>query len=179
MNDKLKALRNSAEFAEEKLVASVQSLLEEILQKRGLNKADLARKMGVSKARVSQIFSDNQNFTLRLLASAFHALDEELVLNVSSGRIEFKGDGCEPSDSNFEAKVRELSHGFEWLDKVSSGRQLLGDRRISDEVFAKAFADFVASDALGHSEINAHNDANAANEWRNAATNVVPFKRRA
>jgi transcriptional regulator with XRE-family HTH domain len=82
MSDRLTSLRNSAEFAEERLVARAQALLHECMIERGLNKTDLADKMGVTKARVSQIFSDNQNFTFRLVASAFHALGKQITLDL-------------------------------------------------------------------------------------------------
>jgi transcriptional regulator with XRE-family HTH domain len=99
MRDRLASLRDSAEFAEERLVARAQSMLHECMVSRGLNQTDLAIKMGVSKSRVSQIFSDHQNFTLRLLANAFHALGEEVVFALASeekrvhevGGLEFKG----------------------------------------------------------------------------------------
>lgn len=179
MHDKLKSLRDSVEFAEEKLVASVQSLLQEILDEKGLNKADLAKKMGVSKARVSQIFSDNQNFTLRLLASAFHSLGEEMMLVRCNQKIEFKG--IEKDDEEFvrfEEKIQEISHGFEWLDKIPSSRRLIDNRNDSDKIFAKAFSDFSESEILFHKKNDDSKDINTADEWRNAA-NIIPFKRRA
>lgn len=43
-----------------------------------MNKADLARKMGVSPGRVSQILSGDENITLHTLASVCVALDSQL-----------------------------------------------------------------------------------------------------
>lgn len=84
MIKKLQGLRNTSVFAEERLVAEIQSLLLEVMELKGINFADLAGRMGVSKARVSQIFSDNQNFTLRVVAGAFHALGEEIEVCLSN-----------------------------------------------------------------------------------------------
>jgi transcriptional regulator with XRE-family HTH domain len=68
----------SAIFAEEALVVDAQSFLHRLMVEKGINRTQLANAMGVSKARVSQIFSDEcKNFTVRLLARACHALGEE------------------------------------------------------------------------------------------------------
>lgn len=73
----------SAVFAEEAFVVDVQSFLHRLMIEKGFNQKQLADAMGVSKARVSQLFSDEcKNFTIRLLARACHALGEEP--NVSS-----------------------------------------------------------------------------------------------
>jgi transcriptional regulator with XRE-family HTH domain len=62
---------------EEGFVVDVQSFLAELMDARGVSRADLARAMGVSRGRVSQIFSDEcTNLTVRLLARAVHALGE-------------------------------------------------------------------------------------------------------
>lgn len=121
MGDKLNSLRNSPEFAEEKLVASVQSLLQQALEERGMSRSDLAKKMGVSKARISQMFSDSQNFTLRLVAAAFFALGEEIKISRPT-KLEFKsmdGGDCD-HDLSFERKIAEITHGFEWLGEKSA-----------------------------------------------------------
>lgn len=69
-------------FAEEALVVDAQGLLQELLIEKGLTRADLARAMGVSRARVSQLFSDEcTNFTLRLWARALFAIGEEAVVS--------------------------------------------------------------------------------------------------
>ena len=63
---------------EEGFVVDVQSFLQELMNARGMSRADLARAMGVSRGRVTQIFSDEcTNLTIRLLARAVHALGDE------------------------------------------------------------------------------------------------------
>lgn len=77
------AEERSRVFAEEAAVIQAQSLLHELMEDRGWSRADLARAMSVSRARVTQIFSDEcSNLTVRLLARAFFALDEEFELTV-------------------------------------------------------------------------------------------------
>jgi transcriptional regulator with XRE-family HTH domain len=76
MADKLNAEREAI-FAEEAFVVDVQILLNQIMKEKGFSRADLARAMNVSRARITQIFSDDcKNFTVRLLARAMHAMGE-------------------------------------------------------------------------------------------------------
>lgn len=187
MNDKLMSLRNTAEYAEEKLVASAQSLLEEILQERGMSKTDLAKKMGVTKARVSQIFSDHQNFTFRLVANAFHALGEELYLGRESQRIQYKSAEVLGADCtlSFEDKTREISHGFEWLDRqIELGGQPIQTGMLSKsdvaellkEALRAAFARSGESKETRQSRERDHNRATAL-DWSqtNSGSNVIPM----
>jgi transcriptional regulator with XRE-family HTH domain len=68
----------AAVFAEEDFVVESQIFLHQMMEEKGMSRADLARAMGVTRARVSQIFSDEcKNFTVRLLARAVHALGEK------------------------------------------------------------------------------------------------------
>lgn len=69
-------------FAEEALIVDAQGLLQELLDEKGMTRADLARAMGVSRARVTQLFSDEcKNFTLRLWARALFAVGEKAVVS--------------------------------------------------------------------------------------------------
>jgi len=64
--------------AEEALIADVQFVIHNLMQDRSLSRADLARELGVSQARVTQMFSDSaKNLTLRTLARVFRVLGQE------------------------------------------------------------------------------------------------------
>ncbi|QSR15630.1 helix-turn-helix transcriptional regulator [Novosphingobium sp. KA1] len=72
----------NAIFAEEAFVVDAQLFLHSLMEEKGFTRADLANAMGVSRARISQVFSDEcKNFTLRLFARAVHALGETPTLN--------------------------------------------------------------------------------------------------
>ncbi|PXA98493.1 hypothetical protein DMC47_08315 [Nostoc sp. 3335mG] len=74
----------AAIFAEEAFVVDVQSFLHHMMEEKGFSRADLAKAMGVSRARITQIFSDeSKNFTVRLLARAAHAMGETVELNAN------------------------------------------------------------------------------------------------
>lgn len=77
MSDNARTQRSRV-AVEESFVVDVQSYLQELMNLRGMTRSELANAMGVSRARVTQIFSDEcTNLTVRLLARAAHALGEE------------------------------------------------------------------------------------------------------
>lgn len=68
-------------FAIEALVFSVQIALQKAMQKHGVSNKELAERLGMSPARISQIFSSNgPNLTLKTIARVQHALGEEFEL---------------------------------------------------------------------------------------------------
>ena len=61
--------------AQEQLIVEVQTGISRALRERSLKQIDLAERLGVSQARVSQMFGeDAQNLTLRTLAKIYHVL---------------------------------------------------------------------------------------------------------
>ena len=58
MGNKFQKVFESEEFREEFFVAKAQAELAALLDERGISRAELARKLNVSRARVTQIFSD-------------------------------------------------------------------------------------------------------------------------
>jgi transcriptional regulator with XRE-family HTH domain len=61
--------------AEEALIVDVQVAIHTLMLDRGLSRADLARELDVSQARVSQMFSDDaKNLTLRTVARILRVL---------------------------------------------------------------------------------------------------------
>jgi transcriptional regulator with XRE-family HTH domain len=75
-----------AQIDEEQLILVTQ-LTNEInwyMRERGLTRADLAARMGVSPGRVSQILGGGENLTLRTLAALSTALDARLDIELSA-----------------------------------------------------------------------------------------------
>ena len=58
------------------------------MRERGLTRADLAARMGVSPGRVSQILGGGENLTLRTLAALSTALDARFDIELSSLKAE-------------------------------------------------------------------------------------------
>jgi transcriptional regulator with XRE-family HTH domain len=76
---------------DEELLALVTQLTNEInwyMRERGLTRADLAARMGVSPGRVSQILGGGENLTLRTLAALSTALDARFEVDLNPLKAE-------------------------------------------------------------------------------------------
>lgn len=72
---------------EDEMLALVTQLTSEVswyMRERGLTRADLAARMGVSPGRVSQILGGGENLTLRTLAALSTALDARFDVELSA-----------------------------------------------------------------------------------------------
>lgn len=69
-------------LAEERAIATVQAMAIRLLEEKKIRKAQLARVLNVSEARISQIFGgDPSNLTIKKAAQLFFAMGEELVIS--------------------------------------------------------------------------------------------------
>jgi transcriptional regulator with XRE-family HTH domain len=69
-------------LAEERAIANVQAMAIRLLEEKKIRKAQLARDLNVSEARISQIFcGDPSNLTIKKAAQLFFAMGEELVIS--------------------------------------------------------------------------------------------------
>jgi transcriptional regulator with XRE-family HTH domain len=72
---------------DEEMLALVTRLTNDInwyMRERGLTRADLASRMGVSPGRVSQILGGGENLTLRTLAALSTALDARFDVELTA-----------------------------------------------------------------------------------------------
>lgn len=127
------ARKNSNErnriFAEEAAVVEVQALLQELMEKKGWSRADLARSMNVSRARITQIFSDEcTNLTVRVLARAFIALGEELKVGAATREVSRGSVDCSTIDPPFSQIDRN------WIE-ISDYSRALVSSSANDNIF--------------------------------------------
>jgi transcriptional regulator with XRE-family HTH domain len=67
-----------------RLVTQLTNEITWLMRERGISRADLAARMGVSPGRVSQILGGGENLTLRTLAALSTALDARFDIQLSS-----------------------------------------------------------------------------------------------
>ena len=60
------------------LIMDIQFMILDLMREQSISKSELASRLGVSKARLSNIFSAEANLTLRTVARVMHALGSEL-----------------------------------------------------------------------------------------------------
>ena len=76
---------------DEEMHGLVTQLTNEItfhMRERGISRADLAARMGVSPGRVSQILGGGENLTLRTLAALAVALDARFDFELNSLKVD-------------------------------------------------------------------------------------------
>ena len=94
---------------DEEMLTLVTQLTNEItwcLRERGLTRADLAARMGVSPGRVSQILGGGENLTLRTLAALSTALDARFDIELNP----LKADDAYRSRSSASAEAAPQRH---------------------------------------------------------------------
>src|SRR6202034_327454 len=99
---------------DEEMLALVTRLTNEItwyMRERGITRADLAGRMGVSPGRVSQILGGGENLTLRTLAAMSTALDArfDIELSALTGDGALGGEGTAQTESATAGNYRRLS----------------------------------------------------------------------
>jgi transcriptional regulator with XRE-family HTH domain len=96
---------------DEEMLALVTQLTNEInwhMRERGISRADLAARMGVSPGRVSQILGGGENLTLRTLAALSTALDARFDIQLGTLKAEDTYRSRETADA--EAASAENHH---------------------------------------------------------------------
>lgn len=98
-------------FDEEKLLVDVSILVAEIMEKQGVSRAQLAQRLGKSKAYVSQVLRGDANMTLRTVADLFSVLECNIEVNAAP-KLEEKECGWDLSvdASNWEGGFTQVAH---------------------------------------------------------------------
>ncbi len=151
-------LLSSDQFREELFVAQTQARLAQILEEKGVCRAELARRLDVTRARVTQIFSDDaKNLTLRLLVRSYLALGEEPLVIPRSEYEALKA-----------KKPTGVSAGSPHTQEAVDG--------LTEAVIANLLRATIGERAIDGERPKRSEDAKA---WAALGTNVVPLRRRA
>ncbi len=110
--DKLEAFQEDAEFYAEELILDLTEQVIVAMKELGVNRTELAARMGVSKAFITKLLRGNTNITLRTMASLARSLGCNVNIDV-----------C-PKDVELAVK----------LYKTSPKRKDLNPGRFTDEV---------------------------------------------
>ena len=141
-------------FREEHFVSEVQARLSELIEDKGISRAELARRLDVTRARVTQIFSDDcKNFTVRLLVRSFLAVGEEPVILSRSEYAKLLS-GRSSEDSMSDGKTGAVE-GLTEAVIASLLRASIGERPIESDRAKRT---------------------TGAKDWAAAGSNIVPFR---
>jgi transcriptional regulator with XRE-family HTH domain len=70
-------------------VARFLKQVEERMRARMMTRAELARRMGISRAAVTKIFSGSSNMTVRTMTAIADAIHHDLILEVQRRRASY------------------------------------------------------------------------------------------
>ncbi|HEY3243423.1 MAG TPA: helix-turn-helix transcriptional regulator, partial [Phycisphaerae bacterium] len=96
-------------FQQERLILDVTEAIYGLMEQKGVNKADLAKRLGTSKAYVTRLLGGRTNMTLRTASDAFWALDASM--RVSIGPLSADS-GSDPGAFFSVQEVSGLMTGF-------------------------------------------------------------------
>lgn len=118
--------------AEENLVVDAHLLIQRLLVETKMTRADLAKAMGVSQARLSQVMAVDANPTLRTLANIFFAMGKRLMLEEGSSKsTATAGSHVGESKADRTTWYQEREVLFRNLREKASGRDLAERREIA------------------------------------------------
>ena len=98
---------------QEWLILQVTLHIEKLMEDAGISKAELARRLGVNRAYITQLLDGQTNMTLKKVADVMLALDSSLVVNTAPVGFETTiaptpVETCRPRESAWEPISEEL-----------------------------------------------------------------------
>ena len=86
LQDWIDEFQGDPDYEFNKLAIEVGEQIVARMEERGMTQADLARQMGVSRARISQILRGNDNLTLKSIVAVAIGLDCRVDLQLKPAR---------------------------------------------------------------------------------------------
>jgi transcriptional regulator with XRE-family HTH domain len=83
--------------AEERLISDAHALLVGLMEREGLTRVELGRRLDKTKGFMSHILSGERNLTLRTLADCLHVMGYRLTLGVEADLTVVLGDQDTPA----------------------------------------------------------------------------------
>ncbi len=86
----LEGFKDDEDFLAERAILEFTEQVAAAMHEAGMSRADLARKLGVSKAFVTKLLNGNPNLTIRTMVALAKALDCSLNLNLYPRDLQLK-----------------------------------------------------------------------------------------
>ncbi len=94
--DMIAELQNDPDFILEGLLWDVTEAIARAMDRRGITRAELARRLGTTPANVTQLLRGRRNMTLKSLARVAAALGMEPVIRLRANRAIVSDPVCPP-----------------------------------------------------------------------------------
>jgi len=135
MADYHERFKDDPDYVMEGLYLDLMEQVSVYMYDRDITQAELARRMAVSEARVSQLFADSSNLTLKTIAKMLIALDAESSIRlISREQAQRARTPWRPTASRGSRVPEKVEAGSEWLTATAI------ERPESDESYVSALA---------------------------------------
>lgn len=81
--EQLDKFKDDVEFLTEKVILDFTEQVVACMEKRGINRAELAKRLGVSKAFITKLLNGNPNLTIKTMVSLAKTLDCDLNIGLN------------------------------------------------------------------------------------------------
>ena len=81
LNNLLADFRDDPDYIAEHAILDFTEKLDSKMKEMKVSRAELARRLGVSKAFVTKVFNGNPNMTIKTMVTILHALDSRLYMD--------------------------------------------------------------------------------------------------
>ena len=88
--EKLDEFKDDVEFYTEEIILDFTEKIVTVMEEMGINRAELARKLGVSKAFITKLLNGNPNLTIKTMVSLAKTLDRDLNIDLGPEGFEVK-----------------------------------------------------------------------------------------
>ena len=82
--EELESARNTFEFRLEKILLQLGEDICQLMSDQGFSRAEVAARLGVSRAYVTKVLNGNPNLTIKTLLKLSDALGRELIIHFPS-----------------------------------------------------------------------------------------------
>lgn len=125
--DKLEAFWEDAEFYAEELILDLTEQVVVAMEELGINRTELAARMGVSKAFITKLLRGNTNITLKTMASLARSLGCNVNIDI-----------C-PKDAQLAVKLYKTSSKLKDIDpRQFTEKFKITKQESDDEYFTSA-----------------------------------------
>jgi transcriptional regulator with XRE-family HTH domain len=87
-DEKLQEFRKDVDFSTEELILDLTERITAAMNTLGINRAELAKRLGVSKAFVTKLLNGNPNMTVRTMVSIAKSLGCDVTIDICPEDLE-------------------------------------------------------------------------------------------
>jgi len=117
-NNKIERYKNDVDFLAEQAIISLTERIVEKMESANISRAELAKRLGVSKAMVTKILNGNPNLTIKTIVSIANAMNCKMDIDLYPVHYElrkFFTNKTEKIDNEFKKTNPSMVKGISYV----------------------------------------------------------------